>query len=256
MNDGVYGALSGVYDILNDQVDYSEWADYIEKILKKYSDVPVELMLDLGCGTGKMTFELHSRGYDMTGVDLSPEMLSTASDIAAEKGISDILWLCQDMTDFELYGTVDAAVCCLDGINHLTRSGDLEKCFSLVHNYLVPNGIFIFDVNSPKKFEEVYGTRDYILEDEGVLVAWQNDYDPKRKICDFYLSIFTEDEDGRYVREDSVQRERCFSAAYLKRVLKKCGFEIVSFSGGYDFEPVGEDAHRWYIAAKCIKEIR
>lgn len=253
MNDGVYGALSGVYDLLNDQVDYSDWADYIEATLEKFSEVPVELVLDLACGTGKMTFELHERGYDMTGVDISPEMLSEAAEISKKKGIDNILWLCQDMTDFELYGTVDAAVCCLDGVNHLTDSGSLEKCFSLVHNYLVPNGIFMFDVNSPAKFREVYGNRDYILEDDGVLVAWQNDYNEKRKTCDFYLSVFTEDEDGRYVREDSVQRERCYSAAYLKKVLKKCGFEIVSFSGGYDFEPCSESDHRWYIAAKCIK---
>lgn len=253
MTDGLYSILSKVYDILNDQVDYSEWADYIEETLEKHSAVPVKLMLDLGCGTGKMTFELHSRGYDMTGVDLSPEMLAEAADIAAEKGIDDILWLCQDMTEFELYGTVDAAVCCLDGINHLNGSGQLEKCFSLVHNYLVPDGLFIFDVNTPKKFEEVYGNRDYILEDDGVLLAWQNDYNEKRRICDFYISVFTEDEDGRYIREDSVQRERCYSAAYLKRVLKKCGFEIVSFSSGYDFEPAADDAHRWYITARCKK---
>lgn len=253
MNDGVYGALSGCYDILNDQVDYSLWADYIEETLEKFSEVPVELMLDLACGTGKMTFELHRRGYDMTGVDLSPEMLSEAAELSKKRGIDNILWLCQDMTDFELYGTVDAAVCCLDGINHLWKSGSLEKCFSLVHNYLVPNGIFMFDVNSPAKFREVYGNRDYILEDDGVLVAWQNDYNEKRKTCDFYISVFTEDEDGRYVREDSVQRERCYSAAYLKKILKKCGFEIVSFSGRYDFEPYSEGDHRWYIAAKCIK---
>ncbi len=253
MTDGLYSILSKVYDILNDQVDYSEWADYIEKTIEKHSSVPVKLMLDLGCGTGKMTFELHSRGYDMTGVDLSPEMLAEAADIAAEKGTTDILWLCQDMTEFELYGTVDAVVCCLDGINHLSGRGQLEKCFSLVHNYLVPDGLFIFDVNTPKKFEEVYGNRDYILEDDGVLLAWQNDYNEKRRICDFYISVFTEDEDGRYIREDSVQRERCYSAAYLKRVLKKCGFEIVSFSSGYDFEPADEDAHRWYIAARCKK---
>ncbi len=253
MTDGLYSILSKVYDILNNEVDYVEWGDYIEEIIKKHSTVPVKLMLDLGCGTGKMTFELHSRGYDMTGVDLSPEMLAEAADIAAEKKITDILWLCQDMTEFELYGTVDAAVCCLDGINHLSKSGQLEKCFSLVHNYLVPDGLFIFDVNSPKKFEEVYKGRDYILEDDGVLVAWQNDYNEKSRTCDFYISVFTEDEEGRYVREDSVQRERCYSESYLKRVLKKCGFEIVSFSGGYDFEPASADAHRWYITARCKK---
>lgn len=253
INDGVYGDLSSVYDVLNDQVDYVRWADYIEELLDRFSASPVRLMLDLGCGTGKMTFELHKRGYDMTGIDLSPEMLACAAETASEKGITDILWLCQDMTEFELYGTVDAAVCCLDGINHLTGSGDIERCFSLVHNYLVPDGIFIFDVNTPLKFETVYGSRDYVLEDEGVLVAWQNDYDPKKRVCDFYISVFTEEENGGYSRRDSVQRERCFSAAYLKRALKKCGFELLTFSGDYSLEPASESAHRWYIAARCKK---
>lgn len=253
MSEALYSAVAGVYDALNSHIDYSEWADYIQRTVEKFSTVPTKLMLDLGCGTGRMTFEMRSRGYDMTGVDISPEMLAEAAGICGEKGIEDILWLCQDMCDFELYGTVDAAVCCLDSLNHLTKPGELERCFRTVHNYLVPGGIFMFDLNTPYKFENVYGGRDYVLECDGFLAAWQNDYDPKKKTCDFYISVFSENADGSYSREDCVQRERCFSERFVKSLLSKCGFELLSFSGGYDFDAPESTAERWYVAARCIK---
>lgn len=254
MNDNIYSSIAGVYDLLNDGIDYGAWADFISETVKKYSGFPVKLMLDLGCGTGKMTFALRERGYDMTGVDISPEMLAEAEEICREKNIGDILWLCQDMTEFELYGTVDAAVCCLDGINHLTGAGQAEKCLSLVHNYLVPNGIFIFDLNTPKKFREVYGQRDYILEDDGVLLAWQNDYNEKTKICDFYITKFSELPDGTYAREDSRQRERCYTERSIKNLLSKTGFELLFISSDFSDRAALPDADRWYVAARCVKD--
>ena len=146
----IYDLLAPFYDKYNGDIDYCAWADFIERIIKKHSDgVNTELVLDLGCGTGRMTVELARRGYDMTGVDYSPEMLDMARVRAEREGFSDsILWLCQDMTEFELYGTVDAAVCCLDCMNHLTDVKSFYKCLDLVRNYLVPNGLFIFDVNA------------------------------------------------------------------------------------------------------------
>ncbi len=253
MNDGAYSALFRGYDKLNSETDYASWADFIEEIFRKFGK-GTESVLDLGCGTGAMTFELRRRGYDMTAVDISPEMLSVARDAAEENGISDILWLCQDMREFELYGTVNAAVCCLDGINHLTGAGDLDRCFSLVHNYLDPDGIFVFDVNTPHKFENFYGDRDYILEDDGVMCCWQNDYDKKRGVCDFYLSVFEEREDGAWERTDEVVRERCYGREALEKALLKNGFEVCGFFGGFDFGEPGKDCDRWYVAARvCDK---
>lgn len=253
MSAGLYGEIAGVYDLLNSHIDYSKWADYIERVIEKFKKAPTKLMLDLGCGTGRMTFEMRRRGYDMTGVDISPEMLSEASERALAEGARDILWLCQDMCSFELYGTVDAVVCCLDSLNHLTKSGELERCFKTVHNYLVPDGLFIFDMNTPYKFENVYAERDYILECDGLLAAWQNEYNKKSRICDFYISVFSERSDGSYSREDCVQRERCYSERYVKGLLAKCGFELLSFSGDYGFDAPKSDDERWYVCARCIK---
>ncbi len=249
-----YAALSDVYDLLNNEVDYEGWAKHIKEIFTRYEKVNTSLVLDLGCGTGKMTLALNKLGYDMTGVDISPEMLSVARESFSEQDAENILLLCQDMTDFELYGTVEAAVCCLDGINHLTRRGDVSRCFGLVHNYLVPNGLFVFDINTPHKFDTVYGSRDYIMEDDGVLFAWQNDYDRKRKICSFYMSVFSEEKSGIWSRKDGIQRERCFSLAGIKRLLRMNGFEMLSVTDGYSFNPPSPDCDRWCITARCLKK--
>ena len=159
----IYDLLAPFYDAINAEIDYIKWADFIEKILDKECKSRPELVLDLGCGTGRMTLELARRGYDMTGIDYSPEMLDIARYSAEEEG-HDILWLCQDMREFELYGTVDAAVCCLDCINHLESKGDLESCLKLIHNYLIPDGIFIFDINGRFKFERIYSDNTYTME--------------------------------------------------------------------------------------------
>jgi SAM-dependent methyltransferase len=248
-----YSNLASVYDLLNDEYDYNKYADFLDSEIKENERVKSNLALDLACGTGKITFAMRERGYDMTGVDLSEEMLSYARDICYEKEINDILWLCQDMREFELYGTVDACVCCLDSVNYLTKISDVKKCFSLVHNYLIPDGVFIFDVNTPYRFKNVYGNNDYILEDECSLLAWRNEYNEKSKICKFYLSIFEENEDGSYTRSDEIQTEKCYSMKQIKSALCECGFEIIKVYGDLDKNDATENNEKWYFVARCIK---
>ena len=251
---GAYFALSEFYDRLNSETDYSAWADFFGRAFGKFSpDKKICSVLDLGCGTGAMTLELCRRGYDMTALDISCDMLSVARDNAAEAGLGNILWLCQDMRAFELYSTVDAVVCCLDGINHLYGATDLSKCFSLVHNYLDPNGIFIFDVNTPYKFKNFYKDNDYILEDDGVTCCWQNSYDSRRGLCDFYLSVFRRRADGAWDRTDTVQRERCYTEKKLRAELERAGFEVLGFFGDFEMNAPKPDCSRWYIAAKAKK---
>ena len=208
MNTG-YGALAPVYDKLNGDVNYTAWADFFEKTFDHFLPRRPDLVLDLGCGTGAMTVELARRGYDMTGLDLSPEMLSEAYMRADDAGKSGILFLEGDISDFELYGTVGAVVSCLDVINHLTEPEDVKRCFSLVHNYLDPDGLFLFDVNTPYKFRNIYADNDYVLEEDGAVCVWSNRLSADGKLCDFRLSVFERQRDGRYIRRNSVQSERC-----------------------------------------------
>lgn len=248
----IYDLLAPFYDAINADIDYSSWADFIEKIIaREYSGRP-ELVLDLGCGTGKMTLELASRGYDMTGVDYSDDMLDVARASAEEKG-HDVLWLSQDMREFELYGTVDVTVSCLDCINHLTRPADVEKTFSLVHNYLIPDGIFIFDINGKYKFENIYSDRSYVMEEDGGVCVWQNYYNRKTKICDFYITLFEEQNDGKYCRHDELQKERMYTLNDIKKMLSHTGMEFVGAYSDFDFSSADDTDERIYIVARCKK---
>ena len=250
----MYDLLAPVYDEINKEVNYSRWADFIEKIIENNSGFEEQnLILDLGCGTGKMTLELARRGYDMTGVDNSSEMLDRASAEAADEGLN-ILWLLQDMREFELYGTVGVTVSCLDCMNHLTSSKDFKKCLSLVHNYLVPDGLFIFDLNGRGKFREVYADNSYVFETESSMCIWQNSYNDKSGICNFYITLFSESENGSYEREDEVQKEKMYTVRSIKNMLSETGFEFVGAYADFDFSPATDDSHRIYIVAKCIKE--
>lgn len=249
MLDG-YSVLAPVYDRLNGTVDYGLWADYIEKCFGKFTDKKIRSVLDLGCGTGSMTLELAKRGYDLTGLDLSEDMLSVADNRVREAGLDDILFVCGNMASFELYGTVDAVVCCLDGINHLYRKEDLLSCFALVANYLEDDGLFIFDLNTPYKFGAVYGNNDYILEDDGIMCCWRNRLSKKGDVVDFYLTVYEEQDDGSWLRTDGVERERAYGLRAIENALKSVGLKIVDISAGYDFEDVSITTERWYITAK------
>ena len=253
-----YDAIAHVYDKLNEQIDYKRWADFIEAAFERFLHTRPEIVLDLACGTGTMTRELASRGYDMIGVDGSADMLSEAY----MKGADGILYLKQDMREFELYGTVGATVCCLDSINYLLDEKDVKTTFSLVHNYLDPDGLFLFDVNSPYKFENIYADNAYILEDEmtdantgdkySVYCGWQNYYDKESGICDFYLTLF-EELDGKYMRSDEQQKERCYTLETLKSILTDCGFEFLGVYADYDFSQPTDTTERFYIAARAKK---
>lgn len=248
-----YSYLAGAYDTLNYGCDYGALAEYLAKEIRDNEKTKTELVLDLACGTGKLTFMLRDLGFDMTGVDLSEDMLSVAREECYKKNITDILWLCQDMRAFELYGTVDACVCSLDSINYLTKISDVKKCFSLVYNYLIPDGVFVFDINTPHRFKNVYGNNDIILEQNGTLCAWQNSYNEKSGICHFYLSLFLENEDGTYTRADEVQREKCYSRRQIEKALSETGFEILGVYGDLNHTPATENDEKWYFTVRCKK---
>lgn len=250
----MYDLIAPFYDEANRELDYGAWADFFERLFDRYMTKRPQLILDLGCGTGRMTLELARRGYDMTGVDLSPEMLDIARDAAEAEGrAKDILFLCQDMTAFELYGTVDATVSCLDCINHLTTLRDLDDCFALVHNYLIPDGLFVFDINGKGKFETVYASETYTVESEDSFCIWENSYDERRRLCDFYITLFKEGADGRYDRYEDVQTERMYTLRVIKKHLCDAGFEVLGAFADFEGTEATDADERIYIVARCKK---
>ncbi len=273
MYDG-YHALAPAYDRLNADIDYKAWSLFIQSCFDKYLPARPEIILDLACGTGRMTFPLADMGYDMIGIDGSSDMLAEAYMVSADRsemvadengdlpqGFTSPLFLQQDMRDFELYGTVDSVVCCLDSMNYLTEDGDLDKCFSCIHLYLAPGGLLIFDVNTPYKFEHIYGNNAYVLEDEAcpekelgaVFCGWQNEYHKDSHLCHFYLSVFEEKPDGTYLRTDEEQTERCYSQEALTQALDKAGFDLCGIFSDFNFNPPTHDTPRWYIVARTRK---
>ncbi|MBR5444782.1 MAG: class I SAM-dependent methyltransferase [Clostridia bacterium] len=250
MLDG-YSALAPVYDRLNRDVDYTAWAAFCKENFHRFGQLPEEpsLLLDLGCGTGSMTIALAEAGFDMTALDISEDMLSEAETRAREAG-RNILFLQGDMTDFELYGTVDGITCCLDGINHLTHREDLRACFFMAERYLNPGGLFLFDVNTPYKVRTQYADNDYLLEEDGAVCCWSNRLNKKGDICDFILTVFEEQENGLYKRTDGVTRERCWSLRTLQNAVKEAGLECVCVTDSFDFTEPAEDALRWYITCR------
>lgn len=250
---GGYSVLARVYDRLNGTVDYGRWVDYIEECFNRYLPEKPSLVLDLGCGTGKVTLEMCRRGYDMTGLDISPEMLSQAYSAMYDAELTGILFLEGDMCDFELYGTVGAVVCCLDGINHLLDPEDVCRCFDRVHNYLDPDGLFIFDVNTPYKFKHIYADNDYVLEEDGAVCAWRNRLSEDGVQCDFHLTVFEKGRTGLYRRRDGVQSERCYGREELTEMLERNGFDVLGIFSELSFDEPAEDTVRWHVVAAARK---
>ena len=227
----MYNTIAPYYDILMTDTDYPSIAGYIEERLKARG---VKTVCDCGCGTGRVTLELAKAGYEMTGVDISGEMLSLADKAAVESGLS-VNFVLQDMKNLSLFSKTDAVICCLDGVNHLKGKKSVIEFFRSVKKNLNDGGIFIFDINNEYKFEKIYAENDYIIEEENVLCAWSNYYDREMRFCDFQLSLFVKEKDGRYSRLDDTQREYCYSQKEIASSLLASGFS------DYSFENVTED---------------
>ena len=208
-----YTSFAYVYDTFMDNVPYGEWAGHIREKLCEHG-VPDGIVLDLGCGTGTMTERLAEYGYDMIGIDNSEEMLELAMEKRMQSG-HDILYLLQDMREFELYGTVRAVVSVCDSVNYMTEPEELEEVFRLVNNYLDPKGIFLFDFNTIHKYRDVIGDST-IAEDRGVCsFIWDNRYYEKEQINEYDLTLFISENftpmEHAYDSEEDLPEEELFS---------------------------------------------
>jgi len=238
-----YRALAECYDRLM-ETDYGVRADYLLSLFRKHG-ARVQTLLDLACGSGSLTAALCERGIDMIGVDLSQDMLA----LAAEK-CPDSLLLCQDMRKLDLYDVVDGAVCTLDSLNHLLRTADLSAVFARLRLFIAPQGLFIFDVNTPYKHRCILGDNTFVLEYDEVLCVWQNALDDKTCTVDMALDFFWEGEDGRYDRTSDTVRERAYTQKTWTRLLNDAGFEVLAVYADLTEESPQEDCARWVFVAR------
>ena len=239
-----YTGFAQVYDTFMDNVPYDEWGEYLVSLLKKYG-VEDGLVLDIGCGTGAMTRYLDAHGYDMTGIDVSEEMLT----IAKEKSSPDILYLLQDMREFELYGTMRAAVSICDSMNYILEEDDLLQVFSLVNNYLDPGGIFIFDLNTVYKYQEILGEQTIAEDREECSFIWDNFYDEEERINEYQLSLFIQNEQGTYNKYEELHLQKAYEQEEVVSFLYEAGFSSVRVLDAETMDEVKEDTQRLYYIA-------
>ena len=181
-----YEALASSYDALTEDVGYEKRADFLEKLFRR-SRIPVKVVLDLACGTGTMTWLLTGRGYELIGVDGSEEMLAAAmSKGGTVQGVPPI-FLHQSMPQLDLYGTVDAAICCLDSLNYLTDPADVRRTFRRLHLFVAPGGVLVFDVNTVAKLAALDG-QVFLDETEDTYCVWRAEY--HKGLCTYYMDLF------------------------------------------------------------------
>lgn len=241
-----YENFAYIYDHLMEEVDYDKWLAFIDSVFAEHS---IKSVCDLGCGTGNMTIPLSEKGYDMIGVDLSYDMLMVAREKAAEIG-QDILFLNQDMKEFELYGTVDGIIATCDSVNYL-KPDDLDVFIKWVNNYLNPDGLFVFDLNTEYKFEHVYGNQTFSELGGDFAYLWENHYKADEKVNEYYISFFVEEEDGSYSRSDEFHKEYVHHPEKMEETLTENGFEILGVHDDYEWRTCQEKTTRMtYIVQK------
>ena len=237
-----YGEFARVYDMFQDNVDYEAWGRWLKQQLASRG-ITDGLVLELGCGTGTMTELLAEAGYDMIGVDNSEEMLAEAMEKRVESG-HDILYLLQNMQEFELYGTVRAVVSVCDSMNYITEEEDLEHVFSLVNNYLDPQGICLFDMNTIYKYQTMIGDTTIAENREEGSFIWENSYDEETGINTYELTLFIPREDGLYEKDEEIHYQRAYSLEKIRELIEKAGLTFVAVYDAYTLDPPREDSER------------
>ena len=243
-----YEFLAGCYDRFTRDVDYPRWADYLEKHFAR-SPLPIRTVLDLACGTGSLTAELARRGYEMIGADCSEEMLSVAAEKCRRAGPVEPIFLHQAMEDLDLYGTIDACVCCLDSVNYVTSPKKLARAFRRVHTFLMPGGLFLFDVNTPDKLRALDGQM-FLDEDEDAYCVWRAEFSPRRRVCTYGMDIFRLEPGGLWSRGEEVHEEYAYEPAELEAMLGRAGFSHIRQYGELKFRAPLPGEGRIFFAAR------
>lgn len=248
-----YTSFAAVYDLFMDNIPYEEWSRYLISLLRERG-VNDGLVLDLGCGTGSLTELLSDSGYDMIGVDNAEDMLEIAMEKKLESG-RDILYLLQDMREFELYGTVAAVVSICDSMNYILEYEELVQVFSLVNNYLDPNGVFIFDLNTEYKYRNILGESTIAENREESSFIWDNYFDEESRINEYDLTLFIQ-EDGKtgeaplYRKYEETHYQRAYSMEEVKQALEEAGMVFEACYDAFTKDAPRPDSDRIYIVAR------
>lgn len=242
-----YEALAGSYDALTADVDYSRWAGYIGRHFAR-SGRPIRRVLDLACGTGSLTLELARAGYEMVGVDLSEDMLALAEE-KCRQAQPRPLFLHQAMESLRLPDKVDACVCCLDSVNYVLQPKKLQRAFRRVYDCLESGGLFLFDVDTPYKLEQMDG-QVFLDETEEVYCVWRGEYSPKKRSCSFWMDIFQRLEGDRWLRSGELHREYAYPLEDIEDYLRQAGFTHITRHGELKMTPPREEEQRVFFAAR------
>ena len=239
-----YDRFAEVYDRLMEDADYKTRTDYLLSLFEKHDRRPA-LLLDLACGTGGFSNEFAKRGIDVIGVDISEEMLASARQNSAECK-TDVLYLCQPAEELDLYGTVDAAICCLDSLNYLTRPADVQRTFRRLHLFIAPGGLLVFDINTVAKLAALDG-QVFLDETEDTYCVWRTEY--RRGLCTYYVDLFRQQGDGAWDRELEIHRQRAYTVEELTGWLKAAGFTDIRTCGDMVRRSPREGEQRIYFTA-------
>lgn len=243
-----YSGFAEFYDEFMENIPYKKWRRYLCSLLCEYG-VKDGLVLELGCGTGTMTELLALDGYDMIGIDQSADMLAEAMDKRAESNLP-ILYLQQDMREFELYGTVRAIVSICDTMNYILEEEDFVQVLKLANNYLDPKGVFIFDLKTEHYYRDVTGDTIFAENRETESIIWENYFYENEKINEYGVTIFAQAEDGRYDKIEEVHYQRAWCLEDVRKMAEKAGLEWVTAYDAFTKNPVTEESTRIYIILK------
>ncbi len=235
-------------------MEYERISHKICSLLHK-NGVDRGLLLDLGCGTGTLSFLLEQKGFDIIGVDASEDMLSVANEKKYEDD-SSALFLCQKAEELDLFGTIQCAVSTLDTFNHIDSIEKIEKAISLVSLFMDMNGIFIFDMNTPYKHENVLGNNTFVYDMDEVYCVWQNSYDENAEKTDIDLDFFIKNEDDEcFERYSESFSEYVYDINEIISIIKKCGFTLLATADDYSDKPVSDTTERITFICKKTETI-
>ena len=245
-----YSALAASYDELTQDVGYEKRAAFVEKLFLR-SHIPVHTVLDLACGTGTMTALLTERGYELIGVDGSEDMLLEAREKAQTLTGVPPLFLHQSMPELDLYGTVEAAICCLDSLNYLIDAREVRETFRRLHLFIAPGGSLVFDVHAVSKMEKLDG--EVLLDErEDVFCLWHTRYRKNVKMLDYEVDLFRLQPDGAWERDFEEHHQRAYTVEELTAWLEEAGFTAIRTHGELKLRRANERDGRIYFS--CIRK--